>query len=141
MIKSIGSTKNFRKAAYAIALVLIFVLTIFTNNSTLISQNLASYNHISLTKYSVNVPKEFKLYDISTNWDYTKSLKFDIPNQTTASIIITNEDGNIVKDFLYENIYSGSYEINLGVGNYSSGNYKVILQAGDNSQTITFTLI
>ena len=136
MKKSIGSTKN-----CSLAIVIIFVLTIFSTNSTLLAQNYASYNDIKLTKSSVIVPKEFKLHEISINWDYTKSLKFDIPNQTTASIMITDKNGNIIKGYLFENIYSGSYELNLGVGNYSPGNYTVTLSAGDKTQAFTFTLM
>jgi len=122
-------------------LFIIVLLALLLNTSLIFSQNYASYNHSNNNKNLSIIPKEFKLYDIIVNIDNSRSLKFDIPNQTSAIITITDENGNIVKNYLFENIYSGSYEIKFGTDNLSPGNYKITLVAGDNTQSILFSSI
>ena len=133
---------NNLKIKLSLSLFLIFALVFIKNSGITSAQILAGYSSPSTEKTVVIKPIStiFKITHIYNKDDNSRSINFDIPYETNASINIASDNGSIVKSYLYENIYAGSYMINLDNSDFMAGKYNVTLRSGDNTQTLNFVV-
>ncbi len=93
------------------ALILMFALFLFVNSSLLFAQN---YQEVGLNDNSIagvlstNSASGYKIYQNSPN-----IVKFDIPEASFVKIGIYDKNDNLVRTYIYNNLKSGTYEINF----------------------------
>lgn len=131
MITAIERKENrLQKFNIAFAIILMFLLFLFMNSNLLFAQ---SYHEVGLNDPSVaglsnNIG--YKIYQNSPN-----TVKFDIPEASYVNIGIYDGKNNLVRTYIYNNLPSGTYEINLSSGNLDKGTYTCVLTSGSHRES------
>lgn len=122
--------------------VIITLLLIFFMNSSVFAQVIPNQKAIlggiagiKSTPSEKDFPLLYRVYESNTK-PHIKTIKFDVPLSSQVKLFIEDKFGNVVKAFLYDNLQTGSYEINLIWANLDEGNYVCKFSAGDYKKTL-----
>ena len=77
-----------------------------------------------IRKISTNIPEEYNLFQNYPNpFNPSTNIKFDIPKPSQVKIIIYDNLGKVIEEFVDRKLNAGSYEVNWNGSNYPSGVY------------------
>jgi len=89
---------------------------------------------IAVNNISVEIPKDFHLKQNYPNpFNPTTKIKFDIPGQSFAKLIVYDILGREVAELVNEELKPGTYSFDWDGSNYASGIYFYQLVVGDNN--------
>lgn len=123
---------------YNLFLALFLIVIVCVNFKVLYSQisfgNNSNSNILSST--IKNIPSELRIYESFNSNDMSRIIKFDIPFKTQAAIKIHDISGNTIRNYMYNTINSGRYEIKLNKNELPPGKCFVTLSCEDRKKTI-----
>jgi hypothetical protein len=123
------------------AVILMVILFLVANSTFLFAQshNDAKFHEVGLNDPSIggisNTASGFKIYQSSAN-----SVKFDVPKSSSIKIGIYDNNNNLVRTYIYNNLNAGTYEINLSSGNLDKGTYTCVMNAGTEQESSKITI-
>lgn len=122
--------KRLQKFNLIFGLILIVFLFLIVNSNLLFAQNFkeAGLNDPSLAGISTNVG--YRIYQSSQNM-----VKFEIPEASYVTISVYDDKNNVVRNYIYNNLKAGTYEINLASGNLNKGIYTCVLNTSGHQES------
>jgi hypothetical protein len=111
---------------------LIIAVLLLANSSNIFAQSHEVGLHDpSIAGYTSNATETgLKIYQNSKN-----IVKFEISKANFVKIGIYDNNNNVVRTYLYNNLTAGTYEINLTSGNLSKGVYTCVLSSGSDQES------
>ena len=112
------------------AIILMFVLFLFVNANFIFAQQ---YKEAGLNDPSIAgmiSSTSYKIYQNSEN-----IVKFEIPEASYVKIGVYDNNNNLVRTYIYNNLSAGIYEINFTSGNLEKGSYTCVLSSGSHQES------
>jgi hypothetical protein len=123
---------------YNLFLALFLIIIVCVNFRVLYSQISFTGNGNSniLSSAIQKIPSELKIYESFNTNDNLRIIQFDIPSKGTAAINIHDISGNTIRNYVYDMLDSGKYEIKLNKNELPAGHCFATLSCDNKKKTI-----
>ncbi|HMQ80025.1 MAG TPA: hypothetical protein PKE39_03315 [Ignavibacteria bacterium] len=122
--------KRLQKFNIILAFAMMIALSIFANTNILFAQQFKEVNFpdgsVAGTESRINTNANYRIYQYSQN-----VIKFELPEVSFVKIGLYDNNNNLIRTYLYNNLKAGTYEININSTNLDKGNYTCVLSSAD----------
>jgi hypothetical protein len=139
-----NNPENLNKFYVSIFIIFIIILFLIINIKPNFAQSSGRDGNIIAAVYSSDPShtSDIKVYQNYPNpFSSTTTIKFEIASFSNLKLSVYDNNGNLVKAYLYDNIKPGIHEINIDGSDFPAGEYYYRFISGNYSQTYKMSVL
>lgn len=136
----------YRKPSFTAAIALVVFLFLIVNISPVLSQsnsgNGAENVSVLYSSGHSGLPFDLKVYQNNPNpFSTTTSINFETSEFADLKLVINDQNGNLVKSYLFDNIAPGMHRVSVDGTDFPAGDYTYMFITGSKSESHKMSLV